>query len=172
MIHSRNGCGNILRKVGHFTSASMSRDDIIKIIHQFDSILNTKTMQPIMMFTNISIFILPREYSNIQHRFLQWLQNRGKNNKWNRGQDSPHKGECHAWNELSQNFFSKNFRKSHFRPNICLPEKITLGTQKTRYVDSTPTSEVTPVTIRYIRPPHHGHTSHEWMTRILFVHCQ
>ena len=30
---------------------------------------------------------------------------------------------------------------------------------KTRYVDGTPTSEVTPVTIRYIRPPHHGHTS-------------
>ena len=47
---------------------------------------------------------------------------------------------------------------------------------QTRYVDGTPTSEVTPVTIRYIRPPHHGHTSqyhgHEWMTRILFVHCQ
>ena len=39
---------------------------------------------------------------------------------------------------------------------------------ETRYVDGTPTSEVTPVTIRYIRPPHHGHTSqyhgHEWMT--------
>ena len=47
---------------------------------------------------------------------------------------------------------------------------------ETRYVDGTPTSEVTPVTIRYIHPPHHGHTSqyhgHEWMTRILFVHCQ
>ena len=46
----------------------------------------------------------------------------------------------------------------------------------TRYVDGTPTSEVTPVTIRYIRPPHHGHTSqyhgHEWMTHILFVPCQ
>ena len=31
-------------------------------------------------------------------------------------------------------------------------------------------------TIRYIRPPHHGHTSqchgHEWMTHILFVPCQ
>ena len=43
----------------------------------------------------------------------------------------------------------------------------------TRYVDSTPTSEVTPVTIRYIRPSHHGHTSqyhgHEWMTHILFT---
>ena len=40
-----------------------------------------------------------------------------------------------------------------------------------RYVDSTPTSEVTPVTIRDICPPHHGHTSqyhgHEWMTH----HC-
>ena len=47
---------------------------------------------------------------------------------------------------------------------------------KTRYVDGTPTSEVTPVTIRYIRPPHHGHTSqyhgHEWMTHILFSPCQ
>ena len=31
---------------------------------------------------------------------------------------------------------------------------------KTRYVDGTPTSEVTPATIRYIRPRHHGHTSH------------
>ena len=39
-----------------------------------------------------------------------------------------------------------------------------------------PTSEVTPVTIRYIHPPHHGHTSqyhgHEWTTHILFVPCQ
>ena len=31
---------------------------------------------------------------------------------------------------------------------------------QTRYVDGTPTSEVTPVTIRYIRPPQHGDTSH------------
>ena len=48
--------------------------------------------------------------------------------------------------------------------------------EPTRHVDGTPTSEVTPVTIRYIRPRHHGHTSqyhgHEWMTHILFVHCQ
>ena len=47
---------------------------------------------------------------------------------------------------------------------------------KTRYVNGTPTSEVTTVTIQYIRPPHHGHTSqyhgHEWMTHILFVPCQ
>ena len=47
---------------------------------------------------------------------------------------------------------------------------------KTRYVDGTPTSEVTPVTIRYICPPHHGHTSqyhsHEWMTHILLVPSQ
>ena len=39
---------------------------------------------------------------------------------------------------------------------------------RTRYVDSTPTSEVTPVTIWYI----HGQTSqyhdHEWMTHILY----
>ena len=46
----------------------------------------------------------------------------------------------------------------------------------TRDVDSTQTSEVTPVTIWYIRPPHQGHTSkyhgHEWMTRILFVPCR
>ena len=39
-----------------------------------------------------------------------------------------------------------------------------------------PTSEVTPVTIRYIRPLHHGQTSqyhgHEWMTHIIFVRCQ
>ena len=34
--------------------------------------------------------------------------------------------------------------------------------KKTRYVDGTPTSEVTPVTIRYIRPSHHGHTR-SWM---------
>ena len=38
--------------------------------------------------------------------------------------------------------------------------------ETTRYVDGTPTSEVTPVTIQYICPPHHGHTSqylgHEW----------
>ena len=44
------------------------------------------------------------------------------------------------------------------------------------YVDGTPTSEVTPVTIRYIRPPHNSHTSqyhcHEWMTHTLFVPCQ
>ena len=47
---------------------------------------------------------------------------------------------------------------------------------KTRYVDGMPTSEVTPFTIRYIRPPHHGRTSqyhgHEWMTHILFLPCQ
>ena len=46
----------------------------------------------------------------------------------------------------------------------------------TRYVDGTPTSEVTPVIIRHIRLPHHGQTSqyhgHEWMTHILFVPCQ
>ena len=44
---------------------------------------------------------------------------------------------------------------------------------KTRYVDGTPTSEVTPFTLRYIRPPHHGqYHGHEWMTHILFVPCQ
>ena len=36
-----------------------------------------------------------------------------------------------------------------------------------------PTSEVTPVTVRYIRSPHHGHTSqyhgHEWMTSFSFI---
>ena len=46
----------------------------------------------------------------------------------------------------------------------------------TRYVDGTPTSEVTLVTIRYIRPPHPGHTSqyhgHAWMTHILFIPSQ
>ena len=31
--------------------------------------------------------------------------------------------------------------------------------EPTGYVDGMPTSEVTPVTIWYIRPPHHGHTS-------------
>ena len=49
-------------------------------------------------------------------------------------------------------------------------------TKWTRYVHSTPMSEVTPFTIQYIRPPHHGHTSqyhgHEWMTHILFIPCQ
>ena len=30
-------------------------------------------------------------------------------------------------------------------------------TAETRYVDGTPTSEVTPVTIRYIHPTHHGY---------------
>ena len=48
-----------------------------------------------------------------------------------------------------------------------------LTTYTTRYVDGTPTSEVTPVTIRYICPSHHGHTNqyhgHEWTTHILFV---
>ena len=47
---------------------------------------------------------------------------------------------------------------------------------KTRYVDGTPTSEVTSVTIRYIRPYYHGHISqyhgHEWTTHIIFVPCQ
>ena len=46
------------------------------------------------------------------------------------------------------------------------------GEDQTRYVDCSPTSEVTPVTIRYIHLPHHGHTSqyhgHEWMTHIHF----
>ena len=58
----------------------------------------------------------------------------------------------------------------------CINPPICSFTQETRYVDGTPTSKVTPVTIRYIRPPHHGHTSqyhgHEWMTHILLVPCQ
>ena len=46
-----------------------------------------------------------------------------------------------------------------------------------RYVDGTPTSEVTPVTIQYIHPPHHGYPlghshGHEWSTHIPFVPCQ
>ena len=48
--------------------------------------------------------------------------------------------------------------------------------QLTRYVDGTPTSQVTLVTIRYYPPTHHDHTNqyhgHEWMTHILFVPCQ
>ena len=47
---------------------------------------------------------------------------------------------------------------------------------ETRYVYGTPTSESTPVTIRYIRPTHHGHTSQydgrEWMTHIVFIPYQ
>ena len=50
--------------------------------------------------------------------------------------------------------------------------------EPTRYVDGTPTSEVTPVTIRYIHPPHlhgcplgHCH-DHEWSTHIPFIPCQ
>ena len=43
-----------------------------------------------------------------------------------------------------------------------------INNYKTRYVDGPLTSEVIPVTIQYIHPPHHGHTSqnhgHEWMT--------
>ena len=49
----------------------------------------------------------------------------------------------------------------------CNPESI-------RYVARR--RQKSPVTIRYIWPPHHGHTSqyhgHEWMTHILFVPCQ
>ena len=43
-----------------------------------------------------------------------------------------------------------------------------------RYVDGTPTSEVTPVTIWYIHPPHHGHTNvnimvmNGWLTSLSF----
>ena len=48
--------------------------------------------------------------------------------------------------------------------------------QLIRYVDGTPTSQVTLVTIRYYPPTHHDHTKqyhgHEWMTHILFVPCQ
>ena len=54
--------------------------------------------------------------------------------------------------------------------------EITFDLKLTRYVDSTSMSEVTPVTIRYICPPHHGQTSqyhgHEWMTHILLLPCQ
>ena len=43
----------------------------------------------------------------------------------------------------------------------------------TRYVDGMPTSEITPVTIQYIHPPHHGHTKvNAWTTHIPFVPCQ
>ena len=60
---------------------------------------------------------------------------------------------------------------------ISKPKNIMIcKSSQTRYVDGMPTSEVTPVTIRYIGLPHHGHTSqyhgHEWMTHILFGHCQ
>ena len=43
-----------------------------------------------------------------------------------------------------------------------------------RYVYSTQTSEVTPVTIWYICSLHHGHTSryHGWITSVLFVPSQ
>ena len=37
--------------------------------------------------------------------------------------------------------------------------RLDLSWMQTRYVDGTPMSEVTPVTIRYIRPSHHGQTS-------------
>ena len=47
---------------------------------------------------------------------------------------------------------------------------------KTRYVDGTLTSEVTPVTIWHIAPPHHGqarqYQGHECMTGIFFIPCQ
>ena len=36
--------------------------------------------------------------------------------------------------------------------------RIDCNVKKTRYVDGTPTSQVTPVTIRYICSPHHGHS--------------
>ena len=57
-------------------------------------------------------------------------------------------------------------------PLLCNDASHWLGTSlesaSTRYVGGTPTSEVTPVTIRYIRPPLHGHTSqyhgHEWLS--------
>ena len=43
----------------------------------------------------------------------------------------------------------------------------------TRYIDCTPTSEVTPVTIRYFRPSHHGHTSqYIILTHLLFISHQ
>ena len=43
----------------------------------------------------------------------------------------------------------------------------------TRYVNCTPTSEVTPVTFRHIHPPHHGDTGHimvanGWLAFFLF----
>ena len=62
--------------------------------------------------------------------------------------------------------------KTYMNTLFLLPKRLI----RTRYVDGTPTYEVTPVTIRYICLPHHGPTSqyhgHEWMTHILFVHCQ
>ena len=81
---------------------------------------------------------------------------------------------------------------------ITSSEAIIPDHQLTRYVNGTPTSEVTLVTIQYIRPPHHGHTiqyhaltltlqgqghgcgqrarSYSWpsiiLTHFLFISCQ
>ena len=58
--------------------------------------------------------------------------------------------------------------KTRLYSKDCCPR--TVETLKTRYVDGTPTSEVTPVTIWYIHPPHHGHTKvsimvmNRWLT--------
>ena len=54
---------------------------------------------------------------------------------------------CTSWNTASFTLFSCN-------------------NNKTRYVNSTPTFEVTPVTTQYIHPPYHGNTrsmSWSWM---------
>ena len=61
-------------------------------------------------------------------------------------------------------------------PQSCSKPLICDNYTITRYVDGTPTSEITLVTIRYIHPPHHGHTNqyhgHQGMTHILFIPCQ
>ena len=52
---------------------------------------------------------------------------------------------------------SQNKTKSKLQIKKKLPKIHILEFCKTRYVDGTPTSEVTPVTIRYIHQPHHGY---------------
>ena len=84
----------------------------------------------------------------------------------------------HLGLHLQQNTPSYGYRSPYYKPKtVWRPSQVyDENPIPTRYVDGTPTSEVTPVTIRYIRPPHHGHTSQyhglEWMTCILFVPCQ
>ena len=71
------------------------------------------------------------------------------------------------YDEINQMFLATI--KIDLHKTVATPAEV-LGADSTRYVDGSLTSEVTPVTIRYIRPPQHGHTSqyhgHEWMTRI------
>ena len=109
----------------------------------------------------MTFLMMPSDWTMSCHVLITGSGHRWKHHRWT------NKFICRMDNFMhlsSQNVFHDSIFKSlPYCPG---------DDELTRYVYGTPTSEVTRVTIRYIRPPHHGQTGqyrgNEWMTHILF----